>query len=76
MRISNMKITPTRKELNNNKGGGGLEICIPDVKGDPTDANAVPCSIFIEEYEGDVWVRIWDGEQDPQSIKLTNGRSE
>ena len=61
-----------RKELKNDKGGGGLEIYIPGVLGDPSDSSDVPCSIFIEEYDGKIWVRVWDGQQDAQSICLTN----
>jgi hypothetical protein len=62
----------SRKDLKNDEGSGGLEIYIPGVLGDPSDGSDVPCSVFIEEYEGKVWVRIWDGKQDPTSICLTD----
>lgn len=66
-----MQLKLYKKDLDNNKGSGGLEIKIEGVKGDPSE---VPpgTSVFIEDYEGKVWCRIWtNNQQDCQSIELT-----
>ena len=44
-------ITITEKELDNNKGSGGLEINIPGTIGNPTTTDGE--IIFIESYEGE-----------------------
>jgi hypothetical protein len=67
-----MQLHLTKKELDNNSGSGGLEIYIPSVIASPTDAPDKKCPIFIEYYEGQIHVRVWDGKEDPTTITLTN----
>jgi len=62
------KYALTIKELENTNGEGGVEIHIPSAIGDPTDTNN--CPIFIEKYEGEVRVCIWNGEEDPTIIPI------
>ena len=61
-------INITEKELDNNSGSGGLEIVIPGLIGDPQSEDSIP--VFIESYEGDIRVIVWNGEPDPQIITL------
>lgn len=63
-----VKITVTEKELDNQLGNGGLEICIPGTAGNPQDKES--CPIFIEKYDGNIRVVIWNGTEDPQIIQL------
>jgi len=57
-----LQLLYTKKEIDNNKGGGGLEIKIEGCKGDPTDS--IPgTAVFIENYKGKVLCHIWDGTQ-------------
>ena len=65
-----MQVIVNKKILDNNKGGGGLEIIIEGVKGDPTSDINKPCPIFIEYYQGEYRVLIWNDTQDPQVIVL------
>jgi hypothetical protein len=69
-----MQLRLTKEDLNNNqdKSSGGLEISIPGVLANPTDAPGKECPIFIEYYEGKVLVHVWDGKEDPTTITLTN----
>ena len=65
-----MQVIVNKRDLDNNKGGGGLEIIIEGVKGDPTSDINKPCPIFIEFYKGEVRVLVWNNTQDPQVIVL------
>lgn len=65
-----MQVKVNKKILDNNQGGGGLEIIIDGVKGDPTCDPKNPCPIFIEYYKGEIRVLIWNNTQDPQVIVL------
>lgn len=58
------KIIVTHEELES----GGLQIHIPGVVGNPADMESIP--IFIEKYEGDIRVIIWNGKEDPSIIVL------
>ena len=62
------KITVTEKELDNQDGGGGLEINIPGIQGNSADTLEQP--IFIEKYDGEIRLVVWNGGQDPQIINL------
>lgn len=65
------QITVTLKELDNQSGSGGLEIIIPEAKGNPADDPKKPIPVFIEYYDKKLQVHIWDGtSQDPQTITL------
>jgi hypothetical protein len=60
-----MNIKLTRKFLNE-----GVEIKIAGCTGDPTE-KAPGTALYIEHYEGEILVHIWDGtSQDCQTIKL------
>lgn len=65
-----VQITITAKELDNNGGGGGLEVIIPGAAGNPEET--IDCPIFIEYYNNELRVVIWDGESDPQIIPIKN----
>jgi len=67
-----MEIKIDRKRISYEGGNVGLEIRIPGVLGNPTDPEGMPCPIYIEEIDGKIQIHIWDGEQDPQTIILTN----
>ena len=56
------------KNLDNNKGGGGLEIRVPGFKGNPECPDEA--QIFIEYYEGKLRVHVWNGEADPNTVEL------
>jgi len=45
---------------------GGLEISIPEALGNPTSTD----TIFIESYEGELRIHVWNGDEDPQTITL------
>lgn len=62
------RITLTHEELENTNGGGGVEIHIPGTKANPTDKE--PCPIYIEKYEDEIRVCIWNGNEDPEVITL------
>ena len=62
------KIILTQENLENTNGEGGVEIHIPGAIGNPTDTNN--CPIFIEKYEGEIRVCIWNGEEDPTIIPI------
>lgn len=61
--LDTRKITISKEELDNNQGGGGLEIRIPGFKNNPAAIN--DGQIFIEFYQGKISVHVWYGEQDP-----------
>jgi hypothetical protein len=67
-----MKLNLTRKQLDSTKKDGGLNIFIPGVLGDPTYVGKIPCPIFIEEHEGKIKIHVWDGQEVPITITLTN----
>ena len=66
-----VQVTITSKELNNDNGGGGLEVIIPGAEGDPT-AGDLNCPLFVEYYNGELRVVIWDGSDEPQIIPIKN----
>ena len=67
-----MELHITKEDLNNNHGNGGLEIYIPGVMANPTDAPGKDCPIIVEYYRGKVLVHVWDGEENATTITLTN----
>jgi hypothetical protein len=47
-------------------GCDGIEIGISSFESNPTDAEDQPSQVFIEVYEGQLRVHVWDGHsQDP-----------
>jgi len=58
------------KDLDNNGGNGGLEISIPGTVGDLTADPKNPIPIFIEYYDGELRVLIWNGNCDPDIHKI------
>jgi len=70
MQIHVNQIRINKKDIENSKGGGGLEIIIDGVKGNPQDLPSKPCPIFIEYYKGEYRVIIWNNTQDPEIIVL------
>jgi hypothetical protein len=64
------------KDLDTNNEGGGLEIVIPGVIGDPTihsdwTAESIKGSpIFLEYNKGRLMLRVWNGQEDPQTIEI------
>lgn len=66
----NIRMSLSKKQLDNSEGSGGLEITIPDCIGNPQE-EMPGTSVFIEYYEGHFQVHVWDGtQQDPITIKL------
>lgn len=65
-----VQITITAKELNNDNGDGGLEVIIPGAEGNPEET--IDCPIFVEYYNKELRVVIWDGNSDPQIIPIKN----
>jgi len=63
-----ISITLTEKELNNDKGNGGLEIHIPGTAANPTDVSR--CPVFIEKFKGQYRVVIWNGDENPLIVPL------
>jgi hypothetical protein len=63
-----LKLKFTKEELDNNKGGGGLDIRVPGFACNPAAPD--DGQIFIEYYDGELHVRVWHGEQDPETISL------
>jgi hypothetical protein len=59
------------KSLNNDNGGGGLEIIIPGATGNPEDGD-LNCPVFIEHYHGELRVIIWDGSPEPTIVPIKN----
>jgi len=57
------KLTIQKDVLNNNAGGGGLEIKVPGFKNNPESPEEG--QIFIEFYDGKLRVHVWNGEQNP-----------
>ena len=62
------KITLTHNDLDNNNGGAGLEVYIEGATGNPAEDPG--CVLFIEYYEGELRVCIWDNTQDPKIIPI------
>lgn len=62
------KITLNQRLLENDVGGGGFEILVPGFKDNPECPGEA--QIFIEYYEGKVWVRIWNGGINPVSVPI------
>jgi len=56
------------EDIDNNKGGAGLEIRVPGFKGSPESPD--DGQIFIEYYEGKVRVHVWNGDQDPITTEI------
>ena len=66
-----MRFQSNAKELNNSWGGRGLEIAIEGYEGDPNDGSPAPTQVFIEFYEGKLWVRVWNGSsEEPIAILI------
>jgi hypothetical protein len=63
-----MKLELVTKNLDNNAGGGGLEILVPGFKGNPECPDEA--QIFIEYYEGKLRVHVWNGDPDPTTVEL------
>jgi len=52
-------------------GCDGLEIGISGFESNPTDAETEPSQVFIEVYEGQLRVHVWDGHsQDPATTVI------
>ena len=52
-------------------GCDGLEIGVRGFQSNPTDADNEPCQIFIEIYEGQLRVHVWDGfSQNPATTVI------
>jgi len=62
------RLTVTKEDLENNKGGGGLEIRVPGFKGDIESPDAG--QIFIEYYNGKIRIHVWKGSSTPTTIEL------
>lgn len=52
------------KELDNNHGGGGVEIRVPGLKGNPVCPEEG--QIFLEIYQGKMRVLVWNGSEEPE----------
>ena len=64
----NMELKITKEEIDNNEGGGGLEIRVPGFKANPECPD--DGQIFIEYYEGKVRVHVWNGDQNPITTEI------
>jgi len=47
----------------------GLEICVEGHAGNPCEAQP-STSVYIELYEGEVLVHVWNGEEDAVTTRL------
>jgi hypothetical protein len=47
-----------------------LEVIIPGAEGNPEET--LDCPIFVEYYNKELRVVIWDGNSDPQIIPIKN----
>jgi len=56
------------EDVDNNKGGAGLEIRVPGFKANPECPD--DGQIFIEYYEGKVRVHVWNGDQNPITTEI------
>lgn len=61
-------MTLSDSEINNNNGGKGLEIYIPGYKNNPQCPD--DAQIFIEYYDGEIQIHVWNGEEDAQTIVI------
>lgn len=68
-------VTPSRKvleflakNLDNNAGGGGLEIKFPGFAGNPECPDEA--QLFVEYYEEKIRVHVWNGNSDPITTEL------
>ena len=57
------KLILSPHSLDNNEGGGGLEIEVLGYKGDIEGDHQT--NVFLEIYEGKLRVHVWNGNQDP-----------
>jgi len=49
----------------------GLEIGVLGFQSNPTDAESQPSQVFLEIYEGQLKVHVWDGlSQDPTTTVI------
>jgi len=49
----------------------GLEIGVLGFQSNPTDAESQPSQVFLEIYEGQLKVHVWDGySEDPTTIVI------
>jgi hypothetical protein len=55
-------------DLNNDNGGGGLEIRVPGYKNSSEDPHGA--QIFIEEYQKKLRVHVWNGNDDPTTVEI------
>ena len=52
-------------------GCKGLEIGVLGFQSNPTDAESQPSQVFLEIYEGQLRVHVWDGSsQDPTTTVI------
>lgn len=66
----NIRLSLSKKQLDNSEGSGGLEITLPDCIGNPQEATP-GTAIFLEYYNGHYQVHVWDGTQnDPITIQF------
>lgn len=63
-RNGGMQIIRCRKEDLDYESGKALAICIPDFRGQTTDPER--CVIYIEWYNKQLHVRMYDGHHDPE----------
>jgi hypothetical protein len=56
------------KNLDNNAGGGGLEIKFPGFVGNPECPDEA--QLFVEYYEEKLRVHVWNGNNDPVTTEL------
>jgi hypothetical protein len=56
------------KNLDNNQGGGGLEIKFPGFIGNPECTDEA--QLFVEFYEEKLRVHVWNGNSDPITTEL------
>ena len=65
---TNTRMVIPKSVLDNNRGGGGLEIKVPGFKHNPACPDEG--QIFIEFYEGKLRVLVWRGEENPDIIEV------
>jgi hypothetical protein len=65
-RVIQIKVPPA--DINNDNGGGGIEITVPGYKNNPEDPQGA--QIFIEEYQKKLRVHVWRGEADPTTVDI------
>lgn len=55
-------------DLNNDNGGGGLEIKVQGYKNNPEDSTGT--QIFIEQYQKKLRVHVWNGNVNPTTVEV------